>query len=331
MRHHVSFVGAGESAARPIVEESQQRSSAATGSPASRYQYHAECVGKLRSKGLTQACASCRAELLRIEQLYETAVRRWLIVLSRVDYGVAAWGNLSEESQQDMDAVVKMMREAAETGLVDAQVALGQIYDQGQGVPRNALAAHAWLRAAADQDDAIALTQLGIIYHFGRPPHIYPSYEAALECYRKAADQGQAEAMLNLGIIHRDGLGTPQDFRQALVWFREAAERGVADAEFNLGRMFATGRGTSQDLHAAVRLYNTAADKGHVNAMFNLGAMYRDGRGVPHSQRTAMWWFGVAADKGDQRAKKIMDEFSAKKEEHYGAQRRRERERLGLS
>ena len=282
-------------------------------SSTSRYKYHPECVGRLRSRGITQACPSCRAELVRIEQLYEDAVRRWLLVLSRVKWGVASWGNLSEQDQLEMNTCVGMMREAAETGLVDAQVALGQMLDQGQGVPQNSLLALRWLRAAAAQGDATAQTQLAIMYHRGRPG-VRPDYELALECYQMAADQGKAEAMLNLGVVYRDGLGTPQDFGRALWWFREAAERGITDGEYNVGRMLATGRGAPQDLQAAASMYHRAADKGSTAAMCALGSMYRDGLGVKQSNRTAFWYFGMAADLGDVRAKAITNEMQAAKQ-----------------
>ena len=62
-------------------------------------------------------------------------------------------------------------------------------------------------------------------------------YAQALTWYRKAADQGNAEAQNNLGVMCESGHGVPQDYAQAVVWYRKAADQGFAPAQYNLGVM----------------------------------------------------------------------------------------------
>jgi uncharacterized protein len=45
--------------------------------------------------------------------------------------------------------------------------------------------------------------------------------------YRKAAEQGDAHAQFNLGVMYADGIGVPQDAVQAYMWYNLAAAQGV--------------------------------------------------------------------------------------------------------
>ncbi len=57
----------------------------------------------------------------------------------------------------------------------------------------------------------------------------------AVRWYRLAADQGNATAQFNLGVMYDTGRGVPQDDAEAVRWYRLAADQGDADAQFNLG------------------------------------------------------------------------------------------------
>ncbi|MEW6560686.1 MAG: tetratricopeptide repeat protein, partial [Pseudomonadota bacterium] len=68
----------------------------------------------------------------------------------------------------------------------------------------------------------------------------------AASWFRKAADQGDADAQYNLGVMYANGQGVPQDYAQAASWFRKAADQGYAAAQNNLGIMYANGQGVPQ-------------------------------------------------------------------------------------
>ena len=53
-------------------------------------------------------------------------------------------------------------------------------------------------------------------------------YAEAVKCYRKAAEQGDAAAQYNLGVIYYNGEGVTQDYAEAVKWYRKAAEQGYA-------------------------------------------------------------------------------------------------------
>ena len=50
----------------------------------------------------------------------------------------------------------------------------------------------------------------------------------AVKWYHKAAEQGDADAQNNLGVMYRNGKGVPQDDAEAVKWYRKAAEQGHA-------------------------------------------------------------------------------------------------------
>ena len=53
----------------------------------------------------------------------------------------------------------------------------------------------------------------------------------AVTWYRKAADQGNADAQANLGLMYANGHGVLRDDAQAVAWFRKAADQGFAFAQ----------------------------------------------------------------------------------------------------
>lgn len=116
-------------------------------------------------------------------------------------------------------------------------------------------------RTAAEQGDAEAQNNLGIMYTLG--DGVEQDFGQAAECFRRAAEQGYAEAQNNLGVSYRDGKGVEKDYHQAVNWFRKAAEQGLPKAQFNLGYMYAEGEGVEQDLKRAAEWYRKAAEQGN--------------------------------------------------------------------
>ena len=88
-------------------------------------------------------------------------------------------------------------RKSAEQGNADAQLNLGRMYNNGDGVPKDSAEAVKW--------------------------------------YRKSAEQGDADAQNNLGVMYAKGSGVLKDSVQAHAWFNNASANGYEDAKENLG------------------------------------------------------------------------------------------------
>ena len=52
-------------------------------------------------------------------------------------------------------------------------------------------------------------------------------YATEMALLRPLADQGNAVAQIDIGLMYEHGLGVPQDFAQAVIWYRKAADRGM--------------------------------------------------------------------------------------------------------
>ena len=68
-----------------------------------------------------------------------------------------------------------------------------------------------------------------------------------MKWYRLAAEQGDAGAQSNLGLMYAEGQGVPKDYKTAVKWYRLAAEQGYVTAQVNLGVMYGMGTGIIQD------------------------------------------------------------------------------------
>jgi len=156
------------------------------------------------------------------------------------------------------------------------------------------------LRPLAEQGDAQAQYNLGVLYDNGRG--VPQDNAEAMKWYRKAADQGDARSQNNLASMYATGQGVPKNYAEAMKWFRRAADQGNARAQHSLGFMYATGQGVPQDNAQAVGWYRKAADQGYAHAQFNLGFMYKEGLGVPQDYVQAHMWFSLAATTGDRGA-----------------------------
>ena len=92
----------------------------------------------------------------------------------------------------DFAAALEICGPVAEAGLDDAQVIMGVMHQNGQGVKRD--------------------------------------YKEAALWYAKAAKQGNAQAQFNLGTLYRYGAGVEKDLVEAYAWFDLADTNGQADA-----------------------------------------------------------------------------------------------------
>jgi hypothetical protein len=128
-------------------------------------------------------------------------------------------------------------------------------------------------------------------------------YGEALRWFRMAADQGDASAQYNFGVMYAEGQGVPKNDAEAARWYRMAADQGNAQAQFKLGGMYEDGRGVPQNYTEAMRWSRMAADQGTATAQTLLGSMYgntfRDVQVVPQNYAEAVRWYRMAADQGN--------------------------------
>ena len=120
-------------------------------------------------------------------------------------------------------AAFAQLKALGNKGDAPAQNSLGFMYDNGEGVPKDAVQAVFWYRKSAEQGNAKAQYNLGLMYGKGDVPK---DAVQAVSWYRKSAEQGNASAQSNLGASYYKGEGVPKDLVVSYMWRNLAAAQG---------------------------------------------------------------------------------------------------------
>jgi len=105
-------------------------------------------------------------------------------------------------------------------------------------------------------------------------------FEEAIKQARARAEQGNASAQALLGRAYYEGLGVPEDYREAKRWFDLAVAQNQPDAMFFLGMMYEYGHGLMPDLQKAKDLFERAEALGQPYAAMQAKAMRYKGPAI---------------------------------------------------
>jgi TPR repeat protein len=166
---------------------------------------------------------------------------------------------LAAYARGDYATALAVWQRLAEEGDADAQVRVGQMLRDRQGVRwRDFERAAAWFRRAALQGRADAQYALSRLHYEG---FLVPRDTAEMRLMLEAAArQGHAGAQLTLGVIHEYGFDDIRaDLTEALKWYELAARRGVADVDGKLARLRPRVRAKMTEAEIAAALELAAA------------------------------------------------------------------------
>ncbi len=206
----------------------------------------------------------------------------------------------------------------AQGGLADAEVAIGEMYYKGEGVPINLETARSWFSKAAFQGDAGGLFYMGLFCQYGYGGE--KDSDKAKQYYERAYLVGklttpifylgshlspQAASANNLGYMYMTGDGIPLDYGMAYDWYTKSIDHGGISAMFNIGEMYMQGKGRPQNFNTAFEWYKKAADAGDAKAQFQVGILYYKGKGTTQNKVMAMKMIKLSADQGFEPAVKL--------------------------
>ncbi len=187
------------------------------------------------------------------------------------------------ELDKNNDKVETYCRKAAEKGLVDAQVILGNIYYRKKGIEKGRCMQ--WYIKAAKQGNAEAQYKLGNIYFYGLMG-VKEDKVKGIELYKASAKQGYVEAQYRLGDIYRYGITgiIKEDKEESLKWYRSAAGQGYVEAQYEIGYYFylcdvMRGRIPAIEESEAIKWVENAAAQGSYMAAWGL-FMYYSGKSM---------------------------------------------------
>lgn len=159
--------------------------------------------------------------------------------------------------------------------------------------------------AAMKAGNKKAITAIGKLFENG---YGFPKDEVkSLQFYQKAASLNEAEACFILGEKYYTGKGVENDFYDAFDYISKGMEiePNLISAEqlFILAEMYENGKGTSFNKEKAADLYKKSAEKGSANAMMVIGNFYYRGeKRFAKDLQTAKKYFENAVEKTEDRS-----------------------------
>lgn len=231
----------------------------------------------------------------------------------------------------DYQTAMRIWRPLAEQGNAQAQVMLGLLYDQGQGVISDFSKAVYWWRQAAEQGDPLAQDFLGVMYLNGMG--VPPDQKQARVWRRKAYEQwlpraqrGDGEAIYRLYNMYVDtppddyprhlrghpndiGMNLPEVWKLVTDFWRKRAVAGDARSQLRLAEALKLS-GAPGGRAEAARWLHKAAEQGLAEAQYRLGLdYYGHVYFMPKDYQQAVLWLGKAAEQGHARARFMLAEI----------------------
>ncbi len=204
----------------------------------------------------------------------------------------------------------------AEAGDLENQMNLAYMYLYGtNGVKEDYDLAFKYYAMAAEQNDPIALNNLGSLYFSGIGTKV--SHKRALALFEKSAELGNDNAAVNLAFIYLTGNTKDMARNQkAMKLFQQASKAGNKIAHFMLGYAYYRGFVVEKNYSEALKLIKVAAgeDSQLDEAQLVLAEMYINGYGTVQNYQKAVASVKAAMRQGNIEALMILGKIYAQGE-----------------
>jgi uncharacterized protein len=139
----------------------------------------------------------------------------------------------------------------------------------------------------------VAAEKVGEMYEKGE--ELSKNAGNALKWYRRAADSGSPQASLNAAALLANAPNpTQENLEEARKRCEDAAKSDYGPAAFCMATIYKRGLGVAQDAAESAKWLIRAANDGHPKAMLQLGEAYWKGDGVKPNLITAYVWIWMA-------------------------------------
>ena len=158
----------------------------------------------------------------------------------------------------DFEAQEKILLKAAEQNYEDAEFDLGVFYQtlERDDETYDFEKAMYWYKRAFEHGGDLAACYVGEMYLNGEgvPKDEYQAFE----WFKKSSEAGSITGTYHYGKCFMEGIGVAQDKKKGIELYTEAAEY-VSDAKYALGLCYLEGNGVKKDLKTAVDYFKKAA------------------------------------------------------------------------
>jgi uncharacterized protein len=186
---------------------------------------------------------------------------------------------------------------AAANGDGPAHTLLGQMYEQGLGVPLDLVKAAQWYAKGAALGDVHSQFSFGVFLAEGRG--MKQNKTQAADFFELAAAKNHAIALYNLSLIYVEGDARPQDIGKAAELMERAANLDYAPAQYDVAAFYREGRGVPRDDAKVVYWLGRAAEAGYNNAELEYGILLFNGKGIPKNEKLALDFIRRSAEDGN--------------------------------
>jgi TPR repeat protein len=148
---------------------------------------------------------------------------------SQLLYGYLLSKTSNGDFRRNYKKSVQSIRSSAEQGYTKAQLAMAEMYMNGEALPMNAKKAKQWYEKAAEKGNLDGINGLARLYRYGTG--VRKNYERSFELYEEAALQNHIRSQVGLGLSYRDAKGTKKNLVKAYAWLSIVSEN-ISDSSF---------------------------------------------------------------------------------------------------
>lgn len=191
---------------------------------------------------------------------------------------------------------IELLKRAARHGSGKAYYVLGNLYDEGEYLPKDNDKAFENWEQSAELDYSEGFTNLA--YAYLRGIGCEKNVNKSIELYKKAADKGSGFSAHFLYVNYYKGEnGVPRDLELAKKYLLKAAKLNDPNGCYNLGQAYYQGIMVDKSIEQAFVYTKKAADMGHVDACQTIAYYYEN---------------GIGCDKNPKKAKEYRDKITVK-------------------
>lgn len=188
---------------------------------------------------------------------------------------------------KDDELFISSLEQAALLDYVPAMLQLVSAYHETKRVPANDMALVKWLKRAADSGEVEAQNYLGNLYFNG--DKVYQNYEQAFYYLIRSAEHRNAEAQLRVGLMYQLGLGTKIDLAKARKWFELSHKAGNAIAGENLAGILLLSEKTDE-IKKALMILEELGLSGSKSSAQKLVSIYQEATLVEKNDEKLVFW-----------------------------------------
>lgn len=200
-------------------------------------------------------------------------------------------------TERNVDSAMEHLMYSAENGNSVSSCTLGTIYRNGlYGIPRDNLTAEKYYQMSAEQNNPMALHNLGSMYCYG--VGVKKDLAKGMDYYEKAMNGNYIPSFYDYGMLYINGKLMQPDYDKGAEYVIKAAEMDFVRAIEETARMHLHGIHFPQNTGKAIEIYQRLADNGNTNSLCALGLIYLDGIGIEKDKEKAEEYLRKSASLG---------------------------------